>query len=141
MLRVLILILYVVVFLFKAMVLSFLDNWVVLIVFIIIAELVVLILLKALLFVVNKMEWRVVDVFLVLHNSRNIVNIFIICLLKSLKLVNNVDCNGAKVVIDEWHAPFGITGHEQGAAPTKAVTVMLARHSIASINGTKDVAR
>ena len=62
-------------------------------------------------------------------------------LFHDLELFYDVDCNRAKVSSDKRHATLLISGYKQRATSTETVTIVLAGHSIASIDRAKNVAR
>jgi len=59
----------------------------------------------------------------------------------TLELLNDIDCDRAHISIYERHAPLRLARDEDRATATEAVSIMLAAHAIASVNSPEDIAR
>ena len=62
-------------------------------------------------------------------------------LINNLELLDNINGNGAQVTAHQRHASLLIARDKERTAAIETVPIMLTRHSIATINGTKDIAR
>ena len=56
-------------------------------------------------------------------------------------MFDNINCDWAHVAIHKGHASLLITRNEEGATSTVAVSIMLACHTVTSINCAKHIAR
>ena len=61
-------------------------------------------------------------------------------MINNLELLDNINGNGAQVTAYQRHASLLIARDKERTAAIETVPIVLARHSIATINGTKDIA-
>ena len=79
--------------------------------------------------------------FVVVFRVERLVKGFLLFLAFFILVLDNVNCNRAKIIANKRHAAFVLARNKQRAASTEAVSIMLTSHSIATVNRAKDIAR